>query len=519
MATKEQEMAEIHRSIWKIADDLRGAVDGWDFKSYVLGTLFYKYISENLTDYINKGEREAGDKDFDYTNISDSDAEIIKNDLILEKGYFIYPSELFSNVIKNASDNDNLNIDLANIFRNIENSTKGAKSEKAFKGLFDDYDTSSNKLGGTVKERNKRLVALLNGINNMNLGDKSVDVFGDAYEFLMGMYASNAGRSGGEYFTPQEVSELLVKLTILNKDHINKIYDPACGSGSLLLKAAKVLDKSKIKNGFFGQEKNITTKNLATINMFLHGIEYDKFDIALGDTLLDPKHWDEEPFDIIVSNPPYSIPWEGDSNVNLIKDERFSPAGVLAPKSKSDMAFIMHCLSWLSEAGSAAIVCFPGIMYRGDSEQKIRKYLIDNNYIDAIIALPKNLFFGTSISTYIMVLKKGKTDNNVIFIDASKEFKKIKKSNMLTKNNISNIINYYRERTDKEYKVKVIDNKDIEKAKYNLSVSTYIKQEDTKEKIDIKELNKQIEEIVLKENELRVKIAEIIKDLEDDKDE
>ena len=521
MATREQELQELHKGIWQIANDLRGAVDGWDFKSYVLGTLFYKYISENLTNFLNENER-ASDPDFDYAQLDDSIIDIdTKKDIINSKGFFIYPSQLFCNITKNCEVDPNLNINIANIFKSIEDSTKGTKSEKAFKGLFDDYDTNSNKLGGTVKERNKRLCALLRGIDRMNLGkheNNNIDAFGDAYEFLMGMYASNAGKSGGEYFTPQEVSELLTKLCILDKTEINKIYDPACGSGSLLLKAAKLLDLSKIRNGFYGQEKNPTTKNLATINMFLHGIDYDKFDIALGDTLIEPKHWDDEPFDIIVSNPPYSVKWEGTTNPTLINDERFSPAGVLAPNSKADLAFIMHSLSWLAEGGTAAIVCFPGIFYRGGAEQKIRKYLVDNNYIDAIIQLPENLFFGTSISTCIMVMRKGKKDNKIKFIDASKEFVKITNSNMLTEDNINNIINYYKDDKDVDYIVKIATHEEVEKEKYNLSVSTYVEKEDTREKIDINELNSRIAQIVAREHVLRLQIDEIIKDLEDNEE-
>ena len=277
----------------------------------------------------------------------------------------------------------------------------------------------------------------------MKLGDyqeNTIDAFGDAYEYLMGMYASNAGKSGGEYYTPQEVSELLTKLTLVGKTEVNKVYDPACGSGSLLLKFAKILGKNNVRNGFYGQEINITTYNLCRINMFLHDIDFDKFDIAHGDTLTDPAHWDDEPFEAIVSNPPYSIKWEGDNSQILINDSRFSPAGVLAPKSKADLAFIMHSLSWLASNGTAAIVCFPGVMYRSGAEQKIRKYLIDNNYIDCIIQLPDNLFYGTSIATCIMVLKKSKIDNKVLFIDASKEFVKVTNSNKMTEKHIDDIV-------------------------------------------------------------------------------
>lgn len=514
---REQERQELYKGIWNIANDLRGQVDGWDFKAYVLGMLFYRYISENLTSYINHGEWEAGDTEFDYTTLSDEDALEIRDEMIDIKGFFILPSELFCNVRKHAKDNEDLNITLKTIFTNIEASSKGKASEKDFEGLFDDIDVTSNKLGATVAEKNKKLVALMDGIGEMKLGnfqDNTVDAFGDVYEYLMGMYASNAGKSGGEYFTPQEVSELLAKLTIIGKDSVNKVYDPACGSGSLLLKYAKILGRDKVRNGFYGQEKNITTYNLCRINMFLHDIDYDKFDIALGDTLINPKHWDDEPFEAIVSNPPYSIKWEGTDNPVLINDPRYAPAGVLAPKSKADMAFIMHMLSWLAPNGVAAIVCFPGIMYRGGAEQKIRKYLVDNNFIDAIIQLPDNLFYGTSISTNIMVLKKAKETDNVLFIDASKECKKVTNNNKLEEQNIDNIVDYYTKYEDKDYICKVVSRDQIAEEDYNLSVSTYVEQEDTSEKIDIKELNARIKQIVAREEVLRKEIEKIIEDIE-----
>lgn len=416
-----REREELHKKIWSIADDLRGSVDGWDFKQYILGIMFYRYISENITNYINEGERKAGDKDFDYAKSSDKVAETQREELVKEKGFFILPSELFCNVHKKAKNDENLNETLEKVFNNIENSAKGAESEEDFAGLFDDIDVNSNKLGATVAKRNDKLVKILNGIADIKLDDyksNSIDAFGDAYEFLMSMYASNAGKSGGEFFTPQEVSELLTRLAVVGKKSVNKVYDPACGSGSLLLKSAKILGKENVRNGFYGQEINLTTYNLCRINMFLHDIGYDKFDIACEDTLTNPQHWDDEPFEVIVSNPPYSIKWAGNDNPLLINDPRYSPAGVLAPKSKADFAFIMHSLSWLATNGTASIVCFPGILYRGGAEQKIRKYLVNNNFIDCIIQLPDNLFFGTSIATCIMVLKKSKKDNNILFIDA-----------------------------------------------------------------------------------------------------
>lgn len=517
---KEQEREELHRTIWAIADDLRGSVDGWDFKTYVLGTMFYRYISENLTEYINKGEIEAGNTDFDYARLADEEAEVIRADMVNERGFFILPSELFINVCTKAeksAEENTLNEIIEAVFRHIEQSAQGTISEAEFSGLFDDYDVNSNKLGATVPKRNQTLVKLLFGIRDMKLGsyqNNTIDAFGDAYEYLMGMYASNAGKSGGEYFTPQEVSELLTQIAVVGRTEINKVYDPACGSGSLLLKSAKILGKDKVIQGFYGQEKNITTYNLCRINMFLHDIEYDKFNIACEDTLIQPQHWDYEPFEVIVSNPPYSIKWEGDDNTTLINDPRFSPAGVLAPKSKADMAFIMHSLTWLASNGTAAIVCFPGIMYRGGAEQKIRKYLVDNNYIDCIIQLPSNLFFGTSIATCILVMKKSKTDNKILFIDASKEFVKVTNNNKLTEENIKHIVDEFVSRADVEYFARLVDYDEIKEQNYNLSVSTYVEQEDTREKIDIKVLNQQIKEIVAREQVLRKTIDEIIAEIE-----
>ncbi|HNV35995.1 MAG: putative type I restriction enzymeP M protein [Spirochaetes bacterium ADurb.Bin110] len=516
-AKKEQERAELHRTIWNIANDLRGSVDGWDFKQYVLGILFYRYISENLASYINRGEHEAGNTDFDYARLPDEEAEEARADLVQTKGFFILPSQLFENVRKRAQADENLNETLEKVFRSIEASTQGGPSEDNFKGLFDDIDVNSNKLGSTVAKRNEKLVKLLNGVGDMKLGDyqdNTIDAFGDAYEFLMGMYASNAGKSGGEYYTPQEMSELLTRIALVGKTEVNKVYDPACGSGSLLLKFAKILGKENVRQGFFGQEINLTTYNLCRINMFLHDIDYDKFDIAHGDTLTDPLHWDDEPFEAIVSNPPYSIKWDGDSNPLLINDPRFSPAGVLAPKSKADLAFVMHSLAWLATSGTAAIVCFPGVMYRGGAEQKIRKYLIDNNYVDCVIQLPDNLFFGTSIATCIMVLKKSKTDNSTLFIDASKECVKVTNSNKLTQENIETILSAYTARANNDHFARLVPNADIAAQDYNLSVSTYVEQKDTREVIDIAKLNAEIEQIVALEQVLRDEIAKIIEEIE-----
>lgn len=513
---KEREREELHKTIWKIANELRGSVDGWDFKQYVLGLLFYRFISENIENYVNENQRKAGITDFQYRNISDEEALLGKSQILDEKGFFILPSELFRNIRKGADKNENLNVVISNVFNNIESSARGSASEDDVKGLFDDF-TIDNKLGNTVDERNEKLVKLLNAIGDLNFGDyedNNIDLFGDAYEFLMTMYASSAGKSGGEFFTPQEVGELLARIVIMDKTSVNKVYDPACGSGSLLLKSAKILGKDNVRNGFYGQEINLTTYNLCRINMFLHDIDYDKFDIACEDTLVSPQHWDDEPFEVIVSNPPYSIKWAGDDNAVLINDPRYSPAGVLAPKSKADFAFIMHSLSWLATNGTASIVCFPGILYRSGAEQKIRKYLIDNNFVDCIIQLPDNLFFGTSIATCIMVLKKSKKDNSTLFIDATKECVKVTNNNKLTDENIENIVKTFTDRKDIDYVSKLVSNKEIGENDYNLSVSTYVEKEDTREKIDIDVLNKEIDEIVARENVLREEIKKIISEIE-----
>ena len=514
---KEQERAELHSIIWRIANDLRGSVDGWDFKQYVLGMLFYRFISENLATYINSEQREVEGTDFDYAKKSNDDVEDWKDDILSEKGFFIYPSELFENVRKSAATDTNLNETLEKAFSNIENSARGTASESNMAGLFDDIDVNSNKLGATVAKRNELLAKLMNAIGDLQLGDygdNTIDVFGDAYEFLMTMYAANAGKSGGEFFTPQEVSELLTRIAIVDKIEVNKVYDPACGSGSLLLKFCKILGKDKVRNGFFGQEINITTYNLCRINMFLHDINYEKFDIAHGNTLTEPKHQDDEPFEAIVSNPPYSIQWDGDKNPLLINDERFTPAGVLAPKSKADLAFVMHCLSWLATNGTAAIVCFPGIMYRGGAEQKIRKYLVDNNFVDCVIQLPQDLFFGTTIATCILVMKKNKQNNKTLFIDAGAEFQRGSAKNKLTEANINKILACFTSRATQEHFSRLVDNAEIAEHDYNISVGTYVAQADNREVVDIVELNARIAEIVAREDKLRKEIDAIIADIE-----
>lgn len=495
---------------------MRGAVDGWDFKQFVLGTLFYRFISENFARYI-----EGGDDGVDYAALPDDViTDEIKDDAVKTKGYFIYPSQLFTNIAANALSNEKLNTDLAKIFRSIEDSASGYPSERDIKGLFADFDTTSNRLGNTVEDKNKRLAAVIKGVEGLDFGDfedNEIDLFGDAYEFLISNYAANAGKSGGEFFTPQNVSKLIARLALSGQRRVKKIYDPACGSGSLLLQAKKQLDEHLIEDGFFGQEINHTTYNLARMNMFLHNVNYDKFDIALGDTLTRPEFGDAAPFDAIVSNPPYSVNWVGSDDPTLINDDRFAPAGILAPKSKADFAFILHSLSYLSASGKAAIVCFPGIFYRGGAEQKIRKYLIDKDFVETVIALPANLFYGTSIAVNILVLSKGKKPHNKTqFIDASGEgfFKKETNNNVLTDEHIDRILEIFEKKENVDHVAAMVDNSLIAANNYNLSISAYVEAEDTREAIDIVKLNAEIAATVKRINALRSDIDSIIKKLE-----
>ncbi len=513
--TSTQQRAELHRQIWQIANDVRGAVDGWDFKQYVLGALFYRFISENFASYI-----EADDDSINYAALPDSViTPEIKDDAIKTRGYFIYPSQLFANVVAAANSNDSLNTDLAKIFAAIEASASGYPSEGDIKGLFADFDTTSNRLGNTVKDKNVRLAAVLKGVVELKLGDfhgNQIDLFGDAYEFLISKYAANAGKSGGEFFTPQHVSKLIAQIAMHKQTSVNKIYDPACGSGSLLLQAKKHFDAHIVEDGFFGQEINHTTYNLARMNMFLHNINYDKFNIQLGNTLINPHFGDDKPFDAIVSNPPYSVKWIGADDPTLINDERFAPAGVLAPKSKADFAFVLHALKFLSGKGRAAIVCFPGIFYRKGAEQKIRKYLVDNNFVETVISLAPNLFYGTTIAVNILVLAKNKTDTRVQFIDASGEefFKKETNNNVMQDEHIEKIMNRFESKENIDHIAQSVPYEKIAANDYNLSVSAYVEPKDTREVINIAKLNAEIETTVARQSELRTQIDAIVADIE-----
>lgn len=520
------ERAELHKTIWRIANDLRGSVDGWDFKSYVLGFLFYRFISENLTDYLNEKERQGilaagGSQEeadsFDFASLTNEEAEDGRAATVADKGFYVRPTDLFSNVRARAKGNENLNEQLAGIFRAIEDSAKGTNAEADLRGLFDDVDVNSSKLGNTVAERNVKLVKIMDAVGDLPLdhGSAQIDAFGDAYEYLMTMYASSAGKSGGEFYTPQEVAEVLTRLALDGRKDVERVYDPCAGSGSLLLKFAKVLGPS-LSRKYFGQEINLTTYNLCRINMFLHDVNFANFDIALGDTLTSPAHWDDQPFDAIVSNPPYSTKWAGKDDMALVNDPRFSPAGVLAPNSKADLAFTMHMLHWLAEDGAAAIVEFPGVLYRGGAEGKIRRYLVENNFVHTIIQLPPDLFFGTTIATCIIVFKKSRIDDKVLFVDASSQFVREGNKNRLNEENRENLLSLAFERKDVEHVAKLVSIDDIAANDWNLSVSSYVEPEDTREKVDITELNNRIAGIVERQQQLRESIDAIVAELEAD---
>ena len=518
------ERAQLHSTIWRIANDLRGSVDGWDFKQYVLGMLFYRYLSESQARYIDKTYTLKGP----FAELKDKDCDEEGRQLVLrERGFFLLPSQLFSNVHEKARQDQNLNETLANVFKAFEESARGTESENNVKGLFDDFVLDSNKLGVSPAARHENLLKLMDAVADMNLGkdyeDSENDAFGDAYEYLMGMYAANAGKSGGEYYTPQEVSELLAKIAMDGRDadKIRTVYDPACGSGSLLLKFKRELGKNSKGLCFVGQEINLTTYNLCRMNMMLHGVPVDEFSIAHGDTLIDPKHRNGknpkfvEPFGAIVSNPPYSTKWKGDDDPTLKHDDRYSPASVLAPKSKADLAFTMHMLKSLDEAGTAAIVEFPGVLYRGGAERKIREYLLIENRVDAVIQLPANLFYGTSIATCILVLKKGRRkDHSVLFVDASQLFDKGKNQNILGQSHREKILEVLASREEREHFSALIPVEKLLEQEANLAVSSWVEPEDTRERVDIVELNSRIENIVARQAQLRVEIDAIVARLE-----
>ena len=498
-----------YKTAWDILTRLRGSVKAVEIQPQIFSILFYRWASERIERYIDKDENDG----FVYAELDDETAEQARKDVTNEIGYFILPSDLFCNVIKKKSDPD-FNVIITDAFRRFDESTINTSEANGFTGLLNNIDFSDIRLGSTVSDRNKVIADIFDVFGNMNNGMEN-DQFGDLYEYLTRQFASNSGKSGGEFYTPQEVSTLLVKLTVGDKKHVKNVYDPACGSGSLLLRFRKELGPNGVTDGYYGQEINVTTERLCRMNMITHGVNYDKFNIKLGDTLINPRHLDYAPFDIIVSNPPYSTHWIGSDDPTLINNERYAPAGVLAPKSKSDLAFVMHILSMLSDTGKAAVVMFPGVLYRGGAEEKIRKYLVDNNYIESIIQLPENMFYGVGISTCIITLSKCKKDNNILFIDASKMYIRDGNKNALSEQNINDITKLAADRTNVPNIAQLIANDKLGgENHYNLGVSTWVEKKDNRKQTDIKALNKHIDDIVKNEQELRNQINDIINELE-----
>ena len=513
----QSQRAQLHAQIWKMANEVRGAVDGWDFKQFVLGMLFYRFASEQFVFRV-----EGGDSSIGYAQMADEEISAVERDMIVRRlGYYIAPSQLFQNVVRTATQDLDLNSHLKNIFNAIEGSALGYPSEKQLQGLFADFDTTSTRLGNTVQEKTRRLLAVMQGVAELDfgpIGEAQIDVFGDAYEFLISNYAANAGKSGGEFFTPQSVSRLIARLAMHGQREVRSIYDPACGSGSLLLQARHLERQRRFSGNYYGQEINLTTYNLARMNMFLHGVNYSKFDLQHGDTLLRPAHKSRLGFDAIVSNPPYSVNWVGDADPTLINDDRFAPAGVLAPRSKADYAFILHILDRLSERGRAAVVCFPGIFYRGGKEQKIRRWLVEGNYVESVIALPPNLFYGTSIAVNIMTLSKAKGTRAIRFIDASGEdfYSKETNNNVLRPEHIDHIEALFVSAEEEPHVARSVPFEEVAAQDFNLSVSSYIEARDTREAIDIHALNEELRQRVARIDELRRGIDQIIMALEEE---
>ena len=513
--TSNQQRHKMHRQLWQVANQYRSSVDGWDFKQFVLGMLFYRFISENVARYI-----EASDRSINYATWSDEVITAkIKDDAIQTKGYFIYPSQLFINVAKNANTNRRLCNDLDKIFSEIEASANGYPSEGHVKDLFADFSTSSYRLGNSVAEKNARLAKVLEGVSAIDFGDSVGDrigMFGDAAELLLSSYAATSFTFGSEAFTPLYVSKLIVQLAMHKQTSINRIYDPACGTGSLLLQAKENFDARLVEDGFWGQEVNRPTHILARMNMFLHDVSYNKFEIALGNTLTSPQFGDDKPFDAIVCNPPYSMRWVGEDDPTLINDDRFSAAGVLPPSSQADYAFILHALNYLSAKGRATIVCFPGIFFRGGAEKEIRKYLVDNNYVETIILLAPNLFYHTAYSANILVLAKHKPDTSIQFIDARgpEFFTKEINNNVMLDEHIQKVIDIFNSKVNISHVAASVPHEQIKKNDYDLTLGYYLEPRDPRDSIDIVALNAEIKSATSKIDRLRTGVDAITVEIE-----
>lgn len=510
----EEQKKILEQQLWNIANTLRGKMNADEFRDYILGFIFYKYLAEKMEIYANSILEED---QIQFRNIKEDTPkgleyiEAIREEALETLGYFLKPSELFSEITKRG-DNNFILEDLQKILTNIQLSTMGTQSEEDFEDLFSDMDLNSNNLGRTADARNTLIVKVLKHLDEIDfkLNDTELDVLGDAYEYLIGQFASGAGKKAGEFYTPQEVSKILAKIVTTGKNRLKSVYDPTCGSGSLLLRVAREV---KDVNNFYGQEMNRTTYNLARMNMILHGVHYLKFDIKQEDTLEHPQHLNDMPFEAIVANPPFSAKWS--ANPLFLNDDRFSQYGKLAPSSKADFAFVQHMIYHLAENGTMAIVLPHGVLFRGAAELHIRKYLIEQkNYLDAVIGLPANIFYGTSIPTCILVFKKCKEDpDHILFIDASKEFEKVKNQNMLREEHIDKIVETYRNRTTIEKYSHLATLKEVAENDYNLNIPRYVDTFEAEEEIDIQSVMQEIKSLEAKRAELDQEIDVYFKEL------
>lgn len=501
--------SSLETKLWSIADELRGNMDANEFKNYILGFIFYRYLSEKLELYLNK-ELEEDQLTFQEAYEDDDFKSDLQEEAINNLGYFLEPQYLFNTIIKKAKVGDFILDDLKESLNEISNSSMGQESQDDFSNLFEDVDLNSSKLGKSVEDKNKLISKILLHLNDIDfeLDNEESDILGDAYEYLISKFASSAGKKAGEFYTPQEVSKILAKIVTLGKNRLKSVYDPTCGSGSLLLRVAKETDVAD----FYGQELNQTTYNLARMNMLLHGVKYQDFDIRQGDSLEDPQHIDEK-FEAIVANPPFSAKWSADKE--FLDDERFSAYGKLAPKSKADYAFVQHMIHHLAENGTMAIVLPHGVLFRGAAEEKIRKYLIEEkNYLDAVIGLPANIFYGTSIPTVILVFKKCRQENDgIFFIDASQHFEKAKNQNKLREEDIDRIINAYANREEIDKFSHEASMEEIRENDYNLNIPRYVDTFEEEEPIDLDEVCDELEKIAIEMKEVDAEIKKYCDEL------
>ena len=491
----EENKKALEQQLWNIANELRGKMDADEFRDYILGFIFYKYLSEKIENFTNELLKEDG---ITFTSLDSNNPEheeilnSLKDDCVQQLGYFLKPNELFSAMAKKGnSDNNNFILDdLTQVLRHIESSTMGTESEDDFEHLFEDLDLTSTKLGRTEEAKNKLIAKVLYHLDNINfeLKNHDRDVLGDAYEYLIGQFAAGAGKKAGEFYTPQEVSKILAKLVTVGKTRLKSVYDATCGSGSLLLRVAKEVEDV---SNFYGQELNRTTYNLARMNMIMHDVHYRKFDIKQEDTLEHPQHL-EHRFEAIVANPPFSANWS--ANPLHLNDDRFSQYGKLAPSSKADFAFIQHMIYHLDDNGTMAIVLPHGVLFRGAAEGHIRQYLIeDRNYLDAVIGLPSNIFYGTSIPTCILVFKKCREDSeNILFIDASNHFEKAKNQNYLREQDIEKIVSTYRDRIIEDKYSYLSSLNEVKENEYNLNIPRYVDTFEEEEVIDLDKVSSEL---------------------------